>query len=251
MELQPIEIQITPQATWITFADSAGNSLPGSTLTGLTQAIQNADNDPGNIIVLKSAGDRTFCAGASFDELIKISDKDAGLTFFSGFSNVINAMRQSKKIVLVRAQGKAVGGGVGLICAADYAIGTRYSSVRLSELAIGIGPFVIGPAVERRIGLSAFRKMALTPDEWQTAAWAKQQGMFEEVFDEISQVDDYINHLIAKWASYSPDALQALKSVFWEGTDHWRDLMTVRARISGELVLGQFTKAAITAFRNA
>lgn len=244
-----IDINISAQATRITFSDPNSNALPGSTLSALTTAIMEADQHPGNVIILQSTGERAFCAGASFDELVRISNKEEGLTFFSGFGNVINAMQQSRKIILVRAQGKAVGGGVGLICAADYSIATRYASVRLSELAIGIGPFVIGPAVERKIGLSAFRKMALTPEEWQTAEWAKQHGMFDEVFDEITQTDEYIRHLIDKWSSYSSEALQALKQIFRTGTEHWTELMTERAKISGELVLSPFTKMAIQAFK--
>ena len=229
----------------------AGNSLPGTLLTQLVTQINAANKERPNVILLKSAGDRTFCAGASFDELMSIKDEKEGLLFFSGFANVINAIRKSNKIVLTRVQGKAVGGGVGLIAASDHVIATRFASIRLSELAVGIGPFVIGPAVERKAGLSAFAKMSLTPDEWQTAEWAKQHNLLQEVFDSIDQVDQYIESLIQRWNSYSPDAMAELKKIFWEGTQHWDTLLSERAAISGKLVLSEFTRQAIAKFKSS
>lgn len=234
----------------IEFFHPSGNSLPGESLSRLASAIQDAESAKPNVILLKSGGDRTFCAGASFDELTSITNEAEGLQFFSGFANVINAMRKSSKLVLTRVQGKAVGGGVGLISGSDHVIATKYASVRLSELAIGIGPFVIGPAVERKTGVSAFAKMALTPDEWQTAQWAKEHNLLQEVFGEIDQVDQYIEALIVKWNTYSPEAIHALKKIIWQGTDHWDELLWERAAISGRLVLSQFTRDAIEAFRN-
>lgn len=234
----------------IEFFHPAGNSLPGTLLTQLVTQINAANKERPNVILLKSAGDRTFCAGASFDELMSIKDEKEGLLFFSGFANVINAIRKSNKIVLTRVQGKAVGGGVGLIAASDHVIATRFASIRLSELAVGIGPFVIGPAVERKAGLSAFTKMSLTPDEWQTAEWAKQHNLLQEVFDTIDQVDQYIESLIQRWNSYSPDAMAELKKIFWEGTQHWDTLLSERAAISGKLVLSEFTRQAIAKFKS-
>jgi methylglutaconyl-CoA hydratase len=233
----------------IEFFHPAGNSLPGALLSQLVAQINAADKEKPNVILLKSAGDRTFCAGASFDELISIKDEKEGLLFFSGFANVINAIRKSNKIVLTRVQGKAVGGGVGLIAASDHVIATQFASIRLSELAVGIGPFVIGPAVERKSGLSAFAKMSLTPDEWQTADWAKQHNLLQEVFDTIDQVDQYIESLIQRWNSYSPDAMAELKKIFWDGTQHWDKLLAERAAISGRLVLSEFTRQAIAKFK--
>jgi len=231
--------------TSITFFDPASNSLPGATLENLVSAISKCASHASNTILLQSAGERAFCAGASFGELTQIQNDEQGLAFFSGFGNVINAMRTSPKIIISRVQGKAVGGGVGLISASDFSIASRYASVRLSELAIGIGPFVIGPAVERKIGTSAFRKLALTPEDWQTAQWAQAHGLYDEVFDEMEQVNAYINHLAGKWAAYSPEALRELKKVFWEGTDHWPDLLKEKAGISGRLIQSEFTKNAI------
>lgn len=234
----------------IEFYHPAGNSLPATLLTQLVNSIENAANSGPNVILLKSAGDRTFCAGASFEELSSINNKEEGLRFFSGFANVINAIRKCPKLVLTRVQGKAVGGGVGIIAASDYSIASKYASIRLSELAVGIGPFVIGPAVERKIGLSAFTKMSLTPDEWQTAQWAGDRDLFYEVFEDNAQVDAYIDDLIAKWNGYSPEAIASLKKIFWEGTGHWDELLSQRAAISGSLVLSDFTREAINAFKN-
>lgn len=235
--------------TTITFYHPSQNSLPSDTLEQLKNAIIAAGKDPETIlIVLKSGGDRTFCAGASFNELSSIQDFNQGKSFFMGFANVINAIRSCGKIVVGRVQGKAVGGGVGLAAACDYCLASKYASVRLSELAVGIGPFVIGPAVERKVGLSAFSQMALNAAEWQTAEWAKSKGLFTEVFDTVEQLDDYISHFTSILAKSNPEALALLKKVFWEGTDHWPSLLEERAEMSGRLILSDFSRQAIMTF---
>lgn len=235
--------------TTIEFFHPAQNSLPSHLLKELASAIDVAGKDESTLlIVLKSAGDRTFCAGASFTELVAIDNDDTGKKFFMGFAHVINSIRKCPKIVIGRVQGKAVGGGVGLASACDYCIASQYASVKLSELAVGIGPFVIGPAVERKIGVSAFSQLALNATEWQTAAWAKSKGLFTEVFDTAEQLDAYLNHFTRHLADKNPSALSLLKKVFWEGTDHWDVLLEKRAEMSGQLILSSFSKNAIQSF---
>jgi methylglutaconyl-CoA hydratase len=232
--------------TTIEFYHPAQNSMPSHLLADLASQIKDAGMDPNTIlIILKSGGDRTFCAGASFTELAAIGDFDTGKAFFMGFAGVINAIRQCTKIVIGRIQGKAVGGGVGLAAACDYAMATQYASVRLSELVVGIGPFVIGPAVERKIGLSAFSQMAINATEWQTAAWAKQKGLFTEVFDSLEQLDAYIEYFVNDLIKRNPVALSQLKQIFWEGTEHWNILLEKRAEMSGNLILSDFAKDAL------
>src|ERR1700744_2736551 len=233
----------------ISFFHPAQNSLPAQLLDQLCIEIEKAGDDANaNIIVLKSEGDRTFCAGASFDELLQIKDKAAGAEFFSGFANVINACRKSPKIIIARVQGKAVGGGVGLACAADYCLATEAASIKLSELAIGIGPFVISPAVIRKIGLPAFSHLTIRAVDFQTAQWAKDHGLYNEVYPDINSMDVSLDALAKKLASYHPDALSGLKQILWEGTDNWDELLTERAAISGELVLSEFTQHSIKGF---
>jgi methylglutaconyl-CoA hydratase len=235
--------------TTIEFFHPAQNSLPGHLLNELVIHINQAGDDENTVlIVLKSGGDRSFCAGASFTELAAIQDFEIGKKFFMGFASVINAIRKCPKIVIGRVHGKAVGGGVGLAAACDYSMATKYASVRLSELAVGIGPFVIGPAVERKIGLSAFSQMALNATEWQTAEWAKQKGLFTEAFDSVEQLDAYIAHFTADLIQKNPAALLQLKKIFWEGTDHWDNLLEQRAEMSGKLILSDFAKEAIAKF---
>jgi methylglutaconyl-CoA hydratase len=235
----------------ITFYHPAQNSLPGSLLSKLVEEINDCStNDEVLLLILRSEGDRTFCAGASFNELSNIKDLDEGKKFFMGFAQVINAIRKSPKLVIGRVQGKAVGGGVGLAAACDYCMATKYASVRLSELAVGIGPFVIGPAVERKIGLSAFSQMALNAGEWQTAEWAKHKGLFTESFETIDQLDSYIDHFTKELITRNPEALKLLKQVFWQGTDHWDELLAQRANMSGQLILSEFSKRAIASFLN-
>lgn len=236
--------------TTIEFAHPLSNSLPGKLLGKLAEAITEAGNDKKvRVILLKSEGERAFCAGASFDELISIENLDEGKKFFSGFASVINAIRKAPKFVVCRVHGKAVGGGVGLVSAADYAIASKHASVKLSELAIGIGPFVVGPAVERKVGLSAFTQMSIDATNWYTAAWARQKGLFTSVHDSTEEMDEAIDELLGKLANSNPEAMALLKKAFWQGTEHWDDLLIERAEMSGKLVLSKFTRNAISKFK--
>lgn len=230
----------------ITFSHPAHNSLPSSLLRQLADQIKQAGNsDDIDLIILQSDGDRTFCAGASFDELMTIDNEADGKTFFLGFAHVINAIRKCSKIIIGRVQGKAIGGGVGIAAACDYCIATKYASVKLSEIALGIGPFVVGPAIERKIGMSAFSNLAINATEWQTAAWAKEKGLFHEAFESIQQMDEYIEHFADKLLLSSSAALRELKHVLWAETDHWDQLLDDRAAISGKLVITQAAQQAI------
>jgi methylglutaconyl-CoA hydratase len=242
-------IKIENGVATISFYHPAQNSLPAALLHELTATIMQAgENSDVRVIILKSEGDRTFCAGASFDELVQIKDKEAGALFFSGFANVINACRKSSKIIIARVQGKAVGGGVGLAAAADYCLATKFASIKLSELAIGIGPFVISPAVTRKVGLSAFSHLTIRATDFQTATWAMDKGLYNEVYDDITALDAAVDTLANKLASYHPDALKGLKQILWEGTEDWDTLLNQRAAISGELVLSAFTQQTLRAF---
>ena len=233
----------------ISFYHPAQNSLPASLLDELTAKIEQAGADAQTrVIILKSGGDRTFCAGASFDELLAIKNKEEGAVFFSGFARVINACRKSPKIIIARIQGKAVGGGVGLAAGADYCLATEAASIKLSELAIGIGPFVISPAVIRKIGLPAFSQLTIRAVDFQTAKWAMEKGLYNEVYADIPALDEALDALAAKLASYHPEALGGLKQILWEGTEDWDSLLTERAAISGELVLSEFTQQALRGF---
>ena len=238
--------------TTIEFGHPQSNSLPGKLLEQLAQAIHGAGNDDlTQVIILRSAGEKAFCAGASFDELVAIRTEEEGLAFFSGFAKVINAIRICPKFVLGRIQGRCVGGGVGIAAACDYAIATEAADVKLSELAVGIGPFVVGPAVERKIGKAAFTTLAIDATMWRGADWARRKGLFSEVHPGIPEMDEAIRRLSHTLSHSSPEAMAELKKVFWEGTDHWDDLLDQRAAISGRLVLSEFTRHAIDKFKTA
>lgn len=232
----------------VTFFHPKKNSLPGKLLNTLADTITKVgQNSAAKVIVLKSHGHGAFCAGASFDELVAISDAQQGLEFFSGFSKVIMAMKSCPLIIVGKIQGRVVGGGVGLVAACDYTFAIEKASVKLSELDIGIGPFVIGPAVERKIGTSAFQAMSLDT-EWKNSTWCEHKGLYSHVVDE-DELSEVTFGFAAKLASKNPLALAALKKTFWEGTDHWQDELTARAKISGELVLSDFTRTAIESFK--
>lgn len=250
MDQGSLYTKITNKVATVEFYHPAGNSLPSELLKRLEQTFYELDkNEEVSVVVLRSEKFAAFCAGASFNELIAIQNLEEGKAFFSGFARVINAMRKCKKPIIGRIQGKAVGGGVGLIAACDYCLAVEASSIKLSELSIGIGPFVIAPAVERKIGVSGLAEMTFEPNSWKTAYWAKEKGLFAHVYITISELDDEIEILAEKLASYNPEALFAMKKVLWEGTDHWDDLLSERAAISGNLVLSEFTKNALQKFK--
>ncbi|MBC8475664.1 MAG: enoyl-CoA hydratase/isomerase family protein [Bacteroidetes bacterium] len=234
----------------IEFSHPLSNSLPAKVLAKLADTIAEIGaNDSVKVIILKSAGERAFCGGASFDELISIDNIEVGKKFFSGFANVINAARKCPKLIIGRIQGKAVGGGVGMASAVDFCFATKFASVKLSELAVGIGPFVVGPAVERKVGTSAMSMMAINATEWYSADWAREKGLYADVFENVIKMDEAIETLANKLASSNPEAMSMLKQVFWEGTEHWDTLLSDRAAMSGKLGLSDFTRNAIQAFK--
>lgn len=244
-----IAIDIQNKIATVTFSHPASNSFPSSLLQKLTSELNSISSNPEvNVVILQSEG-KTFCAGASFDELLSITNLKDGKKFFSGFADVINAMRKCSKIIIAKVQGKAVGGGVGLISACDFAFAYQDAAVKLSEIAIGIGPFVIEPAVSRKIGKNAMAEMSLQPTIWQTADWAVAKGLYADLFDSMAEVNEATQHLAEKLASYNQEALAEMKKVFWEGTENWDKLLYERAAISGKLVLSDFTKEALSQFK--
>lgn len=234
------------------FQHPKSNALPGNILKKLADTITElGNNSEVKVIVLKSEGEKAFCAGASFDELLEIKNFDQGKEFFMGFARVINAARKCPKFIIGKIQGKAVGGGVGMAAAVDYCLATTAASVKLSELAIGIGPFVVGPAVERKIGKGPFSELAINATEWRNAAWAKEKGLYAEVFDSISELDKAAENLSEKLSQSSPVAMALLKKALWQGADDWDSLLEKRAEMSGKLVLSEFTRKAIESFKSA
>ena len=245
-----VKITIESSIGTIEFFHPQSNSLPGHILAELASTITKAGEDDNiKVIVLKSAGERAFCAGASFDELVAIDTRENGKKFFSGFANVINAARKCPKFIIGRVQGKAVGGGVGMASATDYCFATKFASAKLSELAIGIGPFVVGPAVERKIGTSAFSAMTINAGKWFDASWAREKGLYTEVFDSVDEMDAEVTKLATTLSKSNPEAMEGLKKVMWQGSEHWDELLMERAVSSGTLVLSDFTKNAIEKFK--
>lgn len=236
--------------TTIEFFHPQSNSLPGKILEEITREIDAAGiNEETKVIILRSAGDGAFCAGASFDELTSIQNETEGLKFFRGFANVINAMRKCKKIIIGRIHGKCVGGGVGLAAAVDYAIAVDKADIKLSELAVGIGPFVVGPAIERKIGISAFSELAIDAALWRNAEWANHKGLFAEVHSSVENMNESVYRLANSLSHSNPAAMEEMKKIFWKGTEDWDELLRERAAISGKLVLSEFTKNTISKFK--
>lgn len=241
---------IVSKIATIEFGHPASNSFPSELLERLAKQIHLLSEDENvAVIVLKSEGDRAFCAGASFDELVAITTLEEGKHFFSGFANVINAMRSCSKLIIGRIQGKTVGGGVGLAAACDYVLATEAAAIKLSELTIGIGPFVIAPAVERKIGVSGLAELTLDATSWKNAYWAKEKGLYARVFDTVEDLDKEIAILSEKLASYNSEALLEMKKTLWIGTENWDKLLIERAEVSGKLVLSEFTKKALSKFK--
>ena len=234
----------------IEFFHPAHNSLPGDILEKLAHTITEAgEDDAVNVIILKSGGARTFCAGASFKELININDAETGKVFFSGFANVINAMRKCPKFIIGRVQGKTVGGGVGVASATDYCMASKFASIKLSESNIGIGPFVVGPAVERKLGLTGMSQIAIDANTFYDAEWAKAKGLYTQVYESTEELDEAVQAFAENLCTYNPEAMMEMKKIMWAGTDHWDTLLAERAVISGRLVLSDFTKETLKRFK--
>lgn len=253
MTTQPstsIEVEIQDKIATITFYSSASNSFSSSLLNELSQHINTLEHNPiVNTIILQSKGDGSFCAGASFDELLQVQTHQQGHVFFNGFAKVINSIRRSSKIFIARVHGKAVGGGVGLIASCDYSFALEKAYVKLSELAIGIGPFVIEPAVSRKIGKMAMSEMTLEAHNWKSSTWAYQKGLYNQLYNTKEQLQQELDEFAIRISNYNPKALKQMKEVFWEGTQHWEELLSERAKISGDLVLSDFTVKALNQFK--
>lgn len=234
----------------IEFFHPQRNSLPGELLNSLAKHIHSEGlNDETRVIILRSGGEKVFCSGASFDELAAITTEEEGIRFFSGFADVINAMRRAPQLIIARIHGKCIGGGVGLAAAADYAIAVEGSDIKLSELAVGIGPFVVGPAVERKLGLSAFSQLAIDAAMWRSADWARRKGLYAELHTDIAGVDDSITRLSTTLSHSNPEAMHEIKKMFWKDTSHWDELLHARAAISGKLILSEHSRAFIKSFK--
>lgn len=242
--------KIDGKVATVEFGHPAGNSFTAELLNRLVKELdQLSNNDAITVIVLKSEGERAFCGGASFDELLAVSNLEEGKVFFSGFAHVINAMRTCKKVIVGRVQGKTVGGGLGLAAACDYVYASEAAAIRLSELSIGIAPLVIAPAVERKIGTAALSELSLAPTEWKSAYWAQEKGLFSKVFDSLKELDKELDFFANKLSGYNPEALYEWKKVLWNQTDHWDELLLERAGITGKLVLSDFTKKSLSKFK--
>jgi len=245
-----VSLHVEDAVATVEFFHPDQNSLPGEILSKLAQTISEAGNRTDvAVIILRSGGDRTFCAGASFRELITINDAETGRQFFSGFANVINAMRCCPKFIIGRVQGKTVGGGVGLAAATDYCFATKFAAVKLSELNVGIGPFVVSPAIERKIGVSALSQIAIDANSFYDADWACSKGLYAKVFDDIAAMDEAVVAFAKHLCTYNPEAMREMKQIFWQGTEHWDTLLAERAASSGRLVLSEFTKKKLLSYK--
>lgn len=245
-----VQYTIDGSIATVEFFHPEQNSLPGTILAQLANTISEVGNKSEvKVIILKSGGDRTFCAGASFQELIAIDDAATGKVFFSGFANVINAMRKCPKFIIGRIQGKTVGGGVGIAASTDYCMATQFASIKLSELNVGIGPFVVSPAIERKMGVSALSQIAIDANTFYDANWAREKGLFAQVFESIEAMDEGVQAFAEHLCTYNPEAMLEMKKVFWRGTDNWDNLLAERAAISGRLVLSDFTKEKLQKFK--
>lgn len=242
------DVVIRDSIATVTFSHPKSNSLPSALLTRLAKEIGTlAANSGIKAIVLRSEGDKAFCAGASFDEMKAVTDAPTGKEFFSGFARVILAMTRAPQFVVARIQGKVTGGGVGLVAASDYSLAVSGASLKLSELAVGLGPFVIGPVVERKVGRGPFAAMSIDAD-WRDAAWAERHGLYSRVFDGVKDMDAALEKLVQFLASTNPEAIKQLKQVLWSDTADWEHVLDRRAAISGALALSAHTRAAIEKF---
>ncbi len=244
-----VAVRVAGGVATIQFSHPKGNCLPGALLRRMAESMDAISADPNaRVVVLRSAEPGPFCAGASFDELKSLRDAAAGKEFFMGFARLILAMRRCPKFIIARVHGKTVGGGVGIVAAADYAVASSGAAVRLSELALGIGPFVVGPVIQRKIGVGAFQALAVDAVGWRDAEWGERHGLFAQVVSDHEALEGTVAALAERLASSNPDAIARMKGTFWQGTDDWEALLEKRAEMSGVVVLSDFTRNAIAAF---
>lgn len=240
-----VEVSIESAIAQLNFFHPRSNSLPGALLRKIAAEIDSLGaNNAVRAVVLRSQGEKAFCAGASFDELKAVQNAEQGFEFFSGFAHVILAIRRCPKFVIARVQGKAVGGGVGLASACDYAFAVKDAAIRLSEYALGFGPFIIGPAVQRKVGLAAFSELSISAD-WRDAEWAKSKGLYNHIFASLGELDLALQEFCAKLAQANPEATSRLKQILWEGTENWEKLVFERAKITAGLALSSFVQNKI------
>ena len=238
-----VKVEVKNGVGQIEFFHPKSNSLPAALLKEITEGLNTlSENNEVLVIHLKSGGEKSFCAGASFDELLEVSNEEEGKAFFSGFARVILAIKNAPKFVVAQIQGKAVGGGVGIVAACDFVVATEEASLKLSELSIGIGPFVVGPALERKIGLAHFSNMTLNPTSWKTANWGKEIGLYSEVVSSIIDLNKRLKEIITLYKTYSPEAMLEIKKMLWEEWFDLDEVMSRRAEQSGSLVLSDFTR---------
>ena len=244
-----VESLVADGVATVEFSHPKGNSLPAAILARLAEQIaEMGRRDDVRVIALRSTREGPFCAGASFDELAAISDDASGKEFFLGFARVILAMVRCPKPIVTRVQGKVAGGGIGIVAASDYVIATDHSLLRLSELAIGIGPFVVGPVILRKLGPGAFSAMALDA-EWRAAEWGLEMGLYSQVHDSIAGLNSAFDGFVLTLAKANPEATALIKATLWAGTEDWEKLLDDRAALSGRLVRSDFTRRAIEAFK--
>lgn len=250
IQLPYVTYQVSNNIGTIEFFTPQHNSMPGAILEKLADLIEEAGNDANSkVLILQTAGEKTFCAGAFFDELLLIQNEEEGKQFFSGFAKVINAMRKCPKFIIGRIQGKAIGGGVGLAATCDYTFATTEASIKLSELAVGIGPFVVAPAIVNKIGKSATYELAIDATNFRSAAWAKEKGLYTEIFKSIEEMDIAIQKLAFTLAVSSEKAMGEIKKAFWQGTEDWDTTLYDRAAISGKLIVTEEAKSYLMAFK--
>lgn len=246
MNDEHIKTEINDKIGTVTFSHPKGNALPRESLTRLTQAIKELDQDKkARVILLQSTGEKTFCGGAYFKDLMDVNNKEEGKHFFMGFANVLNAMRTSSKLIIGRVQGKAVGGGVGLAAGTDYTLATKDAAVRLSELKLGIGPFVVGPAIRRKMGVQGFTALSLDPSTWRSAEWAYGKGLYTELLDSINDLDEETKRLANQLSEYNPKAMKELKRALWDDATNWKTLLEIRADTSGRLLMTDFAQSIL------
>lgn len=245
-----VRLSVADGVGTVEFSHPKGNSLPSALLRQLADGIATLGNDPAaRVIVLRSAGAKTFCAGASFDEFTAVSTPEQGREFFLGFSRVIMAMVRAPKFVISRVQGHAAGGALGVIAASDYSVAVQGADAKLSELAVGIGPFVVGVVLERKLGLAPFQFLGVHAD-WHDAAWCERHGLYAQVVPDIAALDATVDAHARRLAAANPEAMAEMKRIYWKDVDDWEARMDARAQLSGRMVLSDFTRDALARFRS-
>lgn len=192
------------------------NALNDAVLDGMLGALTSPPPEA-RVILVRSAGDRVFCAGA---DLAVMSNDATGLEQHNargGLRRVVDAMRACPLPVVARVQGICLAGGVGLIMGADLVVAAERASFGLPEVDRGLWPFMVSALLARHVSPKVAMDLMLTGRRF-GAAEAREIGLISRVVPD-DELDSQVDALVAELAAKAPVAVRMGKAAFWAAAE--------------------------------